>query len=103
LTAKASTDGPRTAGSGRIGKRAGLGAVHPHMLRAAFIMAALDAGVPLRRSELGVFLFTAEQYDRARASHPADRGQGQQAQAVEAEQDRQSCMFAVVVAYVAGG
>jgi integrase/recombinase XerD len=26
-----------------IGKRAGLGAVHPHMLRAAFIMAALDA------------------------------------------------------------
>jgi integrase/recombinase XerD len=31
-----------------IGKRAGLGRVHPHMLRAAFIMAALDAGVPLR-------------------------------------------------------
>ena len=31
-----------------IGKRAGLGTVHPHMLRAAFIMAALDAGVPLR-------------------------------------------------------
>jgi Phage integrase family/Hexapeptide repeat of succinyl-transferase len=31
-----------------IGKRAGLGAVHPHMLRAAFIMAALDAGLPLR-------------------------------------------------------
>ena len=31
-----------------IGKRAGLGAVHPHPLRAAFIMAALDAGVPLR-------------------------------------------------------
>ena len=31
-----------------IGKRAGLGAVHPHMLRAGFIMAALDAGVPLR-------------------------------------------------------
>jgi integrase/recombinase XerD len=31
-----------------IGERAGLGAVHPHMLRAAFIMAALDAGVPLR-------------------------------------------------------
>jgi integrase/recombinase XerD len=25
-----------------IGKRAGLGAVHPHMLRAGFIMAALD-------------------------------------------------------------
>ena len=31
-----------------IGKRAGLGEVHPHMLRAAFIMAALDAGVPVR-------------------------------------------------------
>jgi site-specific recombinase XerD len=31
-----------------IGKRAGLGSVHPHMLRAAFIMAALDAGIPLR-------------------------------------------------------
>jgi integrase/recombinase XerD len=31
-----------------IGKRAGIGLVHPHMLRAAFIMAALDAGVPLR-------------------------------------------------------
>jgi len=31
-----------------IGRRAGLGLVHPHMLRAAFIMAALDAGVPLR-------------------------------------------------------
>jgi integrase/recombinase XerD len=31
-----------------IARRAGLGAVHPHMLRAAFIMAALDAGVPLR-------------------------------------------------------
>ncbi len=29
-----------------IGKRAGLGIVHPHMLRAAFIMAALDAGYP---------------------------------------------------------
>lgn len=31
-----------------IGKRAGLDSVHPHMLRAAFIMAALGAGVPLR-------------------------------------------------------
>ena len=29
-----------------IGKRAVLGDVHPHMLRAAFIIAALDAGVP---------------------------------------------------------
>ena len=31
-----------------IGKRAGIGQVHPHMLRPAFTMAALDAGVPLR-------------------------------------------------------
>jgi site-specific recombinase XerD len=31
-----------------IAGRAGLGTAHPHMLRAAFIMAALDAGVPLR-------------------------------------------------------
>ena len=30
-----------------IGKQAGLERIHPHMLRAAFIMAALDAGVPL--------------------------------------------------------
>ena len=35
-----------------IGKRAGLDHVHPHMLRAAFIMAALDAGVPLRDVQL---------------------------------------------------
>ncbi|MGZ4740626.1 MAG: tyrosine-type recombinase/integrase [Ilumatobacteraceae bacterium] len=35
-----------------IGKKAGIGSVHPHMLRAAFIMAALDAGVPLRDVQL---------------------------------------------------
>jgi integrase/recombinase XerD len=35
-----------------IGKRAGLDSVHPHMLWAAFIMAALDAGVPLREVQL---------------------------------------------------
>src|SRR3954454_10133578 len=35
-----------------IGQRAGLDGVHPHMLRAAFIMAALDAGVPLRDVQL---------------------------------------------------
>jgi integrase len=35
-----------------IGRRAGLDRVHPHMLRAAFIMAALDAGVPLRDVQL---------------------------------------------------
>jgi integrase len=31
-----------------IARHAGIGSTHPHMLRAAFIMAALDAGVPLR-------------------------------------------------------
>ncbi len=35
-----------------IGKRAGMCLVHPHMLRAAFIMAALDAGVPLREVQV---------------------------------------------------
>jgi integrase/recombinase XerD len=35
-----------------IAKRAGLGHVHPHMLRAAFIMCALDAGVPLREVQI---------------------------------------------------
>jgi Phage integrase family len=35
-----------------IGSRAGLDGVHPHMLRAAFIVAALDAGVPLRDVQL---------------------------------------------------
>ena len=35
-----------------IGKRAGLGHVHPRLLRGAFIMAAIDAGVPLRDVEL---------------------------------------------------
>ena len=33
-------------------KRAGLGQVHPHMLRAAFIMCALEAGVPLREVQI---------------------------------------------------
>ena len=35
-----------------IGKRAGLGHVYPHLLRGAFSMAALDAGVPLRDVQL---------------------------------------------------
>lgn len=35
-----------------IGRRARLGGVHPHMLQAAFIMAAFDAGVPLREVQL---------------------------------------------------
>jgi integrase/recombinase XerD len=34
------------------GRQAGLDHVYPHMLRAAFIMAALDAGVPLRDVQL---------------------------------------------------
>jgi integrase len=38
---------------GSIGKRAGLDHVHPHIRRAAFIMAALDAGVPRRDVQLG--------------------------------------------------
>jgi integrase/recombinase XerD len=39
-----------TVGRGELDlrQRLGTGNVHPHMLRAAFIMAALDAGVPLR-------------------------------------------------------
>ncbi|MCU0310679.1 MAG: tyrosine-type recombinase/integrase [Acidimicrobiales bacterium] len=35
-----------------IGRKGGLGHVHPHMLRAAFIMAGLDAGVPLRDMQI---------------------------------------------------
>jgi hypothetical protein len=36
-----------------IGRHAGLNHLHPHMLRAAFIMAALDAGVPIARRANG--------------------------------------------------
>ncbi|MHB1510938.1 MAG: tyrosine-type recombinase/integrase [Acidimicrobiales bacterium] len=39
-----------------IGKRGGIGLVHPHMLRAAFIMAALDAGVPLREVQIAALM-----------------------------------------------
>jgi len=59
-----------------IGKRAGLGHVHPHMLRAAFIMAALDAGVPLRDVQIAARHAdprTTMRYDRARKNldrHP---------------------------------
>jgi integrase len=35
-----------------IGRRAELGRVHPHMLRSAFILAALAAGVPLREVQI---------------------------------------------------
>ena len=70
-----------------IGKRAGLGAVHPHMLRAAFIMAALDAGVPLRDVQLAARHAdprTTTIYDRRRQNF-----------------DRHAAY--VMVAYVAGG
>ena len=70
-----------------IGKRAGLGAVHPHMLRAAFIMAALDAGVPLREVQLAARHAdprTTTIYDRRRQNF-----------------DRHAAY--VVVAFVAGG
>lgn len=69
-----------------IGKRAGLGDVHPHMLRAAFIMAALDAGVPLRDVQIAARHAdprTTTIYDRRRQNF-----------------DRH---VAYVVAFVAGG
>src|SRR5579863_6902979 len=70
-----------------IGRRAGLGHVHPHMLRAAFIMAALDAGVPLRDVQLAARHAdprTTTIYDRRRENF-----------------DRHAAY--VVVAFVAGG
>lgn len=70
-----------------IGNRAGLGAVHPHMLRAAFIMAALDAGVPLRDVQIAARHAdprTTTIYDRRRQNF-----------------DRHAAY--VVVAFVAGG
>jgi integrase/recombinase XerD len=70
-----------------VGKRAGLGAVHPHMLRAAFIMAALDAGVPLRTVQIAARHAdprTTTIYDRRRQNF-----------------DRHAAY--VVVAFVAGG
>jgi site-specific recombinase XerD len=70
-----------------IGKRAGLGAVHPHMLRAAFIMAALDAGVPLRDVQIA-----ARHADPRTTTIYDDRRQNF---------DRHAAY--VVVAFVAGG
>ena len=70
-----------------IGKRAGLGQVHPHMLRAAFIMPALDAGVPLRDVQIAARHAdprTTTIYDRRRQNF-----------------DRHAAY--VVVAFVAGG
>jgi integrase/recombinase XerD len=69
-----------------FGKRAGLGTIHPHMLQAAFIMSALDAGVPLRKVQIAARHAdprTTTAYDRRRESF-----------------DRHAL---VVVAFVAGG
>ena len=55
-----------------IGERAGLDRVHPHMLRAAFIMAALDAGVPLRDVQIAARHAdprTTTVYDRRRQNY----------------------------------
>ena len=70
-----------------IGKRAGLGSVHPHMLRAGFIMASFDAGVPLRDVQIAARHAdprTTTIYDRRRENF-----------------DRHAAY--VVVAFVAGG
>ena len=70
-----------------IGKRAGLGSVHPHVLRAAFITAALDAGVPLRDVQIAARHAdprTTTIYDRRRQNF-----------------DRNAAYFEV--AFVAGG
>ena len=70
-----------------IGKRAGLGDVHSHMLRAGFIMAALDAGVPLRDVQIAARHADARTttiYDRRRENF-----------------DRHAAY--VVVAFLAGG
>jgi integrase/recombinase XerD len=70
-----------------IAKRAGIGRVHPHMLRAAFIMCALEAGVPLREVQIAARHAdprTTTVYDHRRQSF-----------------DRHAAY--VVVAFVAGG
>jgi len=70
-----------------IGKRAGISTVYPHMLRSAFIMAALDAGVPLRDVQIAARHAdprTTTVYDRRRENF-----------------DRHAAY--AVVAFVAGG
>jgi site-specific recombinase XerD len=69
-----------------MGKRAGLGQVHPHILRAGFIMTALDAGVALRQVQV-----VAGRSD-PRAATICDRRQ---------DLDRHAAY--VVVAFLAGG
>ena len=59
-----------------IGKRAGLGFVHPHILRSAFIMAALDAGVPIRGVQIAARHadpWTTTIYDRRRENFDPPR------------------------------
>jgi integrase/recombinase XerD len=70
-----------------IGKRAAIGLVHPHMLRAAFIMAALDAGVPLPEVQI------AARHADPRTTTVYDRRR----------QDFDKHAAYVVVAFVAGG
>ena len=53
-------------------RRAGIGHVHPHMLRAAFIMCALEAGVPLREVQIAARHAdprTTTVYDKPRKLH----------------------------------
>jgi integrase/recombinase XerD len=69
-----------------IGKRAGLGSVHPHMLRAGFIT-ALDAGVPPRDVQI------ATRHADPRATTIYDRRR---------ENSNRHAPY-VVVAFVAGG
>lgn len=55
-----------------VGKQAGLERIHPHMLRAAFIMAALDAGVSLRDVQVAARHAdprTTTVYDRRRQNY----------------------------------
>jgi hypothetical protein len=68
-----------------IGARAAIGLVRPHMLGAAFIMAALDSGVPLREVQVAAL-------DADPRTTVYDRGR----------QDFDKHAY-VVVAFVAGG
>jgi site-specific recombinase XerD len=70
-----------------MGRQAGLGRVHPYMLRAGFIMAALDAGVPLREVQV------AARHADPRTTTVYDRRR----------QDLDRHAAYVVVAFVAGG
>jgi integrase len=70
-----------------MGKRAGLGLMHRHMLRAGFIMAALDAGVALREVQV------AARHSDPRTTTVYDRRR----------QDLDRHAAYVVVAFVAGG